>query len=292
VAVGFTPGDRDAADPNRYVVRGENAHAWPEVFIPGSGWVSFEPTPGRGAPGQQAYTGHAEEQDTVGPSTEPTLVPEGNGPDEQPGEQPGEEVPGTTAPPLGDLGAEPAPVDVDPEPVSLPVGAVAKWIAIVASLVAVVLLLAGGAVAAVRTVARHRRLAAAETPVDRVLVHGAEETEAVVVLGLPRRPHETVLEYGRRLARELPAPEPSRLAQLVTRAQFDPAGVSEEEADEAGELVAAIRSTVHERTMWWQRALAAMDPRSPERRAQARARSRQPRPVGPRIRISVAAADR
>jgi transglutaminase-like putative cysteine protease len=292
VAVGFTPGDRDAADPNRYVVRGENAHAWPEVFIAGAGWVAFEPTPGRGAPGQQAYTGHAEEQDTVGPSTEPTLVPEGNGPGEEPGVEPGEEVSGTTAPPLEDFGAEPTPVDVDPEPVSLPFGTVARWVALVVPLVVAVLLLAGGAVAAARAVGRYRRRAGATTPVERVLVHGAEETEAVVVLGLPRRAHETVHEYGRRLARELRSTEPSRLAELVTRAQFDPAGVSEEEADAAAEMVAGIRRTVQERTSWWQRGLAAMDPRSPERRAQARARAHQPRPVGPRIRISVAAAER
>jgi transglutaminase-like putative cysteine protease len=56
VAVGFTWGDWDEAR-GAYVVRGEHAHAWPEVYFAGTGWVSFEPTPGRGAPGDVSVTG-------------------------------------------------------------------------------------------------------------------------------------------------------------------------------------------------------------------------------------------
>ena len=54
VAVGFTPGDADPADPTLYRVRGENAHAWPEVFLGEYGWVTFEPTPGPGRPVRRA----------------------------------------------------------------------------------------------------------------------------------------------------------------------------------------------------------------------------------------------
>lgn len=46
VAVGFTPGK--VQPDGSFVVTGENAHAWPEVLIAGTGWVPFEPTPGRG----------------------------------------------------------------------------------------------------------------------------------------------------------------------------------------------------------------------------------------------------
>ena len=46
---------------------GKNAHAWPEVWFDGLGWVQFEPTPGRGAPGTEAYTGLPAAQDEVAP---------------------------------------------------------------------------------------------------------------------------------------------------------------------------------------------------------------------------------
>jgi transglutaminase-like putative cysteine protease len=79
VAVGFTPGDEDPDVPGLYHVRGEYAHAWPEVYIAGAGWVLYEPTPGRGAPNAESYTGLPEEQAAAGnqlgtesPETTPT----------------------------------------------------------------------------------------------------------------------------------------------------------------------------------------------------------------------------
>jgi transglutaminase-like putative cysteine protease len=47
VAVGFTWGAQDPEEPTLYRVRGVHAHAWPEVYFEGYGWVPFEPTPGR-----------------------------------------------------------------------------------------------------------------------------------------------------------------------------------------------------------------------------------------------------
>ena len=63
VAVGFTPGTFDG---DVYSVLGKNAHAWPEVWFDGLGWVPFEPTPGRGSPGGQNYTNVAPQQDSTG----------------------------------------------------------------------------------------------------------------------------------------------------------------------------------------------------------------------------------
>jgi transglutaminase-like putative cysteine protease len=60
VAVGFTPGLR--GDDGRYYVQGKHAHAWPEIYFDGVGWVPFEPTPGRGNPIAAPYTGVAADQ--------------------------------------------------------------------------------------------------------------------------------------------------------------------------------------------------------------------------------------
>ncbi|SNQ48997.1 Transglutaminase-like enzyme, predicted cysteine protease [Frankia canadensis] len=42
VAIGFVPGERQA--DGSYLVTNRQAHAWPEVWFPNVGWVSFEPT--------------------------------------------------------------------------------------------------------------------------------------------------------------------------------------------------------------------------------------------------------
>lgn len=66
VAVGFTPGESDGL--GRYTVRSQHAHAWPEVWFDGFGWLMFEPTPGRGEPGR-TYTGVEPQQDDSTPAS-------------------------------------------------------------------------------------------------------------------------------------------------------------------------------------------------------------------------------
>jgi transglutaminase-like putative cysteine protease len=44
---GFLQGDTDPNQPDVYVVRSRDAHAWCEVFIPHQGWTEFDPTPPR-----------------------------------------------------------------------------------------------------------------------------------------------------------------------------------------------------------------------------------------------------
>ena len=45
IAVGFLPGERTEPGSNVYEVTGRQAHAWPEIWFAGYGWVRFEPTP-------------------------------------------------------------------------------------------------------------------------------------------------------------------------------------------------------------------------------------------------------
>ena len=78
------PGSRSASrtgrlrGPTAYSVLGKNAHAWPEVWFDGYGWVPFEPTPGRAAPGAEGYTGVLPRPGRDGPAAAtagPTTVP-------------------------------------------------------------------------------------------------------------------------------------------------------------------------------------------------------------------------
>jgi len=70
VAIGFTPGEQSpigTSNVQLFNVRSQHAHAWPEVWFDGIGWVLFEPTPGRGAPSAN-YTNVAPAQDDSFPS--------------------------------------------------------------------------------------------------------------------------------------------------------------------------------------------------------------------------------
>ncbi len=53
VVVGFTQGRLEG---NQWVVRGTDAHAWPELWMGSAGWVRFEPTPGAPTTTTPGYT--------------------------------------------------------------------------------------------------------------------------------------------------------------------------------------------------------------------------------------------
>ncbi|MFT4084619.1 MAG: DUF3488 and transglutaminase-like domain-containing protein [Nocardioides sp.] len=54
VAVGFLHGEKTA--DGDWVFRGEDMHAWPELYFSGVGWVSFEPTPAAADTTAPSYT--------------------------------------------------------------------------------------------------------------------------------------------------------------------------------------------------------------------------------------------
>ncbi|HYN36628.1 MAG TPA: DUF3488 and transglutaminase-like domain-containing protein, partial [Actinomycetota bacterium] len=58
INVGFLPGSQAPApdgDGSRFTVKGTDAHAWPEVYFEGYGWIAFEPT-GRDTSAIPLYT--------------------------------------------------------------------------------------------------------------------------------------------------------------------------------------------------------------------------------------------
>ncbi|MDQ6949208.1 MAG: DUF3488 and transglutaminase-like domain-containing protein, partial [Actinomycetota bacterium] len=84
LAVGWTWGEE--IRPGTYQVSDQQAHTWPEVYFTGVGWVPFEPTPSRGIPGAQNYTG---------------ITPAQAGPDASNGSAATTTVPGATTPVAG-----------------------------------------------------------------------------------------------------------------------------------------------------------------------------------------------
>jgi transglutaminase-like putative cysteine protease len=286
VAVGFTPGDPDPNVPGRMIVRGEHAHAWPEVWIRGVGWVAFEPTPGRGAPGAEAYTGAPESQDTAGEATTPTTVPQGDPAQPTPTSVPAGGVPGATTIPEGEGGS--TTTTTEPEDSGLARAASLALLVIGAALgLALVLVAAAASIVAVRRVQRRRRIAAAADIEALVLEHGRRVAELVAVLGVVRHRWETATEFTRRVAGVLGLERLPRLGTLLTRAEFDPAGLQDADGVEAAEHVAAVEAAVALRTTPLRRFLAEADPRSTDRRARARGT----RSTGPRIQISLAPTD-
>jgi transglutaminase-like putative cysteine protease len=54
MVIGFLPGPKENGT---YAVRGQDAHAWPELYFDELGWVRFEPTPGARSGVAPAWTG-------------------------------------------------------------------------------------------------------------------------------------------------------------------------------------------------------------------------------------------
>jgi len=68
VAIGFLPGEKQS--DGTYVVRSHDAHAWPELYFSGTGWVRFEPTPATRTGNTPSWLNPAnQDEGNVAPST-------------------------------------------------------------------------------------------------------------------------------------------------------------------------------------------------------------------------------
>ena len=224
VAVGFTPGV--LGDDGWYSVLGKNAHAWPELWFDGIGWVAFEPTPGRGAPGAESYTDVAAQQDdsprgapsgasdpnaAPGPTTPSPVEPTATTlPGATPNNAPQFDDPnltfgdGSLPTPIGDSGGSPLPV-------------------VILTILAV-LALGSVAPSAVRLVrSRTNRSNSGPERVQRAWNRARAAAEQAGVAG---RPSMTSREWARAVAAQLPvAARPMRsLAELVDQVAYSPPG--------------------------------------------------------------------
>jgi transglutaminase-like putative cysteine protease len=243
VAVGFVPGALNG--DGLYHVRGQDAHAWPEVYIGQYGWVAFEPTPGAGrtAPGTEAYTGvrppSADEAGTTA-STAPTTTADTG--------------PTTTANPRQD----PAnPTISGAHHTGRSRGTTA--VLVIAALGA---LYVGGVPLGRRGLVRRRR-AAARTASDRVLVSWQEVEEALALAGHPRRRSETPAEFAARSAPEVGAAgtQLARLAVDTAAAGFAPSGVPADAVPQAELAAEAVAGELRARASAMRRLRWALDPR-------------------------------
>ena len=253
VAVGFTGGA--LGSDGLWHVKDADAHAWPEVYFPGSGWVAFEPTPGRGSPDphQQAVTGVTPPPVAAAPVTT---------------------APPTTASPAGSPATNPlAPKDRSLDQTT-PAAAhhhrtnlvLVVLLAAVVLPVAWALLLAG-----VGALIAFRRKARATDVRSQVGLAWSDAREALTRERTPPRPSETPAEYARRAARtaglaEQPAGALKHLALLVEVSAYSPAEPDPGAAADARAAADAVAEAAGAGQTWWLRALRRLDPR-PVRRA-------------------------
>jgi len=262
VAVGFTPGDEDQINPGVYHVRGLHAHAWPEVFIPTQGWVLFEPTPGRGAPNTEQYTGVPESQASEGgPATTLTTTTTAVTPTSTPGK-----LGSATTLPNGELNAGDGSTSKRAEPAfwsSKRFGGKA--------LISLGILLVLGALYVVAVLSfyalyRWRRRQAAAEADDRVRLAWQESVEAFTMLGIAPKGSETPSEFGVRAASTSAVDGVSELAGLLVQSSYSAAGATDDDADRAFELSEDVCASVKAKSPTAARVRSALDPRPPERR--------------------------
>lgn len=172
VRLGFLPGtiDKDGAS----TVRRSDAHMWPELYLPGTGWTRFEPTPGGRSGDAPAYT-RTDRTRTTTPHESRSAAP---------------------APSRSVAAPSPAPT-AGPSPM-ISGEALARWAYRLLALLAVAALLAVVPAAAART--RARRLRAATTAGQRVEAQWLTLRERLADLGVhladtdtPRTAREAVL---------------------------------------------------------------------------------------------------
>jgi hypothetical protein len=208
VAVGFTSGV-PVAD-GEYSVLGRNAHAWPEVWFDDIGWVAFEPTPGRGAPNAESYTGIRPQQDTSATAEEiddADVAPVSTPP---PGPSDGDD--GLNIPDLTEF-----PTDESLSPTAATrTDDGASWVGL-AVFVAIGVLIAIPAV--IRLLRRRRR---ARTVDAQLADAWHRATSAVAAVGVPVQASDTPVEVAARTARHFPVvTRPmSSLADAVTAATY------------------------------------------------------------------------
>jgi transglutaminase-like putative cysteine protease len=232
VAVGYQPGTVDA--DGLFHVTNRNAHAWPEVWITGAGWIPFEPTPAFTEPTLGLGTGGPKK---IAPPSTTTSTTVG-----------GSSTPQQTLPALKPT----IPGSVKVQPVIKPkthrsvLGTVVIIALVALAAVAFIGLILLGLVAYMLWRRSYRRRNAGDLR-QRVLGAWAEALDVLSAAGVPRRPSATALEFALRHAPAHGAgdagPALMELARLQSAAMFAPDPPTADEASTAWEQVDVIRAS-------------------------------------------------
>jgi len=253
VAVGFTEGERDKFNKGLFTVRGRNAHAWPEVWLAGRGWIKFEPTPQRG-PSDADYLGLDPEQDNgdntnAGPQpggpddpNAPTTTVAGGGPNNAP--PPRDPEFGTNGVKVDDDGGSEGPFHIstpDLKQAAKPAGIGA----------AAYLLLVPLALVAQRLLRRSR----ARGPGPKVTLAWVEANESALAAGVKLPPSLTVAERAARMRTAMPdaAGAIEQVARSVERVTYAEVSPTADEVERVGEATATILATANQRRTFWSR---------------------------------------
>ncbi|MFK0001775.1 DUF3488 and DUF4129 domain-containing transglutaminase family protein [Paenarthrobacter sp. NPDC090522] len=267
IAVGYAPGRLTGESVAlvgqgsfpEYEVDARDAHAWPELYFEGLGWVPFEPTPSRGVVPDYAtdssVTGNlstnADEKDV--PTTPATPAP-------TPLPLPGAETPAT------------GPVESNPFPT---IGLLAAAAVVLAAFL--------GSPWLSRTLLRRRRLNRKPPPederppgyVDPSAAHAwAELLDLSADFGLPSTPSETPRHFSYRLRSSTALGEVgglddaahSAVSSLTSDFERQRYGRPSEASKAAAARIAVVRESLRNNSSWWVRFRATWLPPSLMRR--------------------------
>lgn len=261
VSVGFLSGSQTEADEDRYqfVVRGTDAHAWPEVYFAGQGWVAFEPTPRAGQATVPLYTlppqaatifRQGETPGTGGGGLGELRIPDpgrGGGQRDEARETAPETAPGLREPPWRAAFAR-----------------LALWIATILALWLV-------GVPAAKEWRIRRRYARAVTPAEIAIAAFTHFQIEAAEVQLAAGPAESAPAFARRIGglHRAPLRPVLRLAELYEAAVYSPEGVNPAQAGEAKRVARSLRAELWSRSSLVQKAMRLFSVRSllPELRA-------------------------
>ncbi len=238
IAVGYLLGPDTAGGRGVFTISQARAHAWPEVYLAGLGWIPFEPT-------DTSHLAHEEPPDTTGAAA-------GGGA----GSAPAVSAPATPAPPK--LSA--IPRFDQPSPAA---GHHWRWI-VLAPLLFLLTLLGLLPLAVIAEKARRRRARrGTDPPGARVAGAWREARDRLAEWGVPTTSARAAGEVVGDCAELGPAvAEPVRLLEpLVNRALYDRSETTAADAARVWELVDLLRRQLAARAPRRRRLAAALDPR-------------------------------